>query len=897
MRHRLRMYLAMVLALLVSTAVMPTALADPGTYVRVTPSSFVPGEEQCIIEWDYDYGHDTIITADGPGGVYTVAHRYFGGGVNTCSWWGMSGGAPVSPGVYRITVTPNDEWSGYAQSDTVVVEPVAPPPPPPPPPSLESTAFEWPYSTGMLDWGAFTYWQRAQVEGRLAYEVPPMDVTVKLTNPPGIEFYNQQTSATSEIFWNGELNLAAGTSGTVSNVRTSFSYYFLHLPFGVHFTDERQIDLPLGSDHFSASFASVLGTELQVKPWVLALGYALVAVAVVVTLPAFPPAWSQAIAGFATWVRSLIPQPATASVGQCELGDLRAIPLGDAPFQTLGVGNDVSQAIEQSVGSTLADFFDPLPVAAASSVYAGQTLEVSGSGFTPYGSLTMAFGLPDRDMPLANGTVVADGSGDVDLLIPLAIEAEIGSYLVMLVDESSVLESLGFYDAGGLSMPHFRVGATLVNVLRDESPPITTAHVLPAEPDGLAGWHISPVEVRLEAIDARLAIETTLHRIDGGVWQEYHEALTLDEGLHCVDYYSVDAAGNTEAVNELDLAVDCTPPRVTLDGDGRWVNTDTTFSVSAEDDTSGVSTVSIQVDGVLQCLLDQERTTVSLYEEGHYGILCWADDAAGNSCQPLESWLGLDFGPPIVVAEPGRTPDSQGWYSAAVEVTFDARDPDLLDGSPGSGIVLASPPSLVNVEGAHVVCEGQAVDAAGNTGSSSLELRLDLTPPTLAVELVGGPEYLDSERLELTVVAGDELSGLCDCTSVVDGTDEVGPLGLDLWSLPLGDHEVVTVAHDVAGNETVVVTVFSTTSSLAGLVELKHRFAALGWLGNAPGLVKSLDAHLEVASRALERQKLNVFSNAMEAFIKEVKARERTMDPRAVVVLLRDAQFLVENPN
>jgi hypothetical protein len=404
------------------------------------------------------------------------------------------------------------------------------------------------------------------------------------------------------------------------------------------------------------------------------------------------------------------------------------------------------------------------------------------------------------------------------------------------------------------------------------------------------------MEVAFTASDANLTVGRTLYRIDKGVWSDYEGPFALGEGSRSLEYYSVDTAGNAENVNEVSVFIDCTPPQASYEGAEGWVNHAVTFTISAEDGTSGVSAVHVTVNGVPEVSGDGRWVSVRLPNEGYYDIAYGADDVAGNSCQPSNRWLGLDLTAPVVTADPDRAPNERGWYSAPVEVTFEACDPILADGSPGSGLASVSPPAMIATEGMRARSEGEAADVAGNTGRASLELNLDLTPPTLDVELAGGPAYTDSERLTLLVAADDELSGLLDLTSIVDGMYGVGPSGLDLWSLPLGPHEVVTVARDAAGNKTQVTTPFTTTASLAGLVDLKHRFASLGWLSKAPGLVRSLDAHLEATSRALARQQLTVFKNVMRAFINEVEASKARIDPRAFEVLLRDARYLVDNP-
>ena len=57
----------------------------------------------------------------------------------------------------------------------------------------------------------------------------------------------------------------------------------------------------------------------------------------------------------------------------------------------------------------------------------------------------------------------------------------------------------------------------------------------------------------------------TKYRVDGGDWQAYQESFAIaDEGLHTVEYYSLDRVQNAEQLKTAGIAVDNTPPVATL---------------------------------------------------------------------------------------------------------------------------------------------------------------------------------------------------------------------------------------------------------------------------------------------------------------------------------------------
>ncbi len=63
--------------------------------------------------------------------------------------------------------------------------------------------------------------------------------------------------------------------------------------------------------------------------------------------------------------------------------------------------------------------------------------------------------------------------------------------------------------------------------------------------DAPAGWNNTTVTVSLEAVDGLSGVDTTYYKVDGGSQQE-GTSLTIDtEGVHTLQYWSVDQAGNT----------------------------------------------------------------------------------------------------------------------------------------------------------------------------------------------------------------------------------------------------------------------------------------------------------------------------------------------------------------
>ncbi len=126
--------------------------------------------------------------------------------------------------------------------------------------------------------------------------------------------------------------------------------------------------------------------------------------------------------------------------------------------------------------------------------------------------------------------------------------------------------------------------------------------------------------------------------------------------------------------------------------------------------------------------------------------------------------------PPAVAAS--RQPDYSGgggWYESGVEVTFaSAGDPNLSDGSPGSGVnpisfLTSASPQTFDASGSHTAC-GTVEDYVGNVSAAGcLTVQVDATPPTLELSCPAMVAIGSSARA--TFDASDTYSGLASPAS------------------------------------------------------------------------------------------------------------------------------------
>ena len=164
-----------------------------------------------------------------------------------------------------------------------------------------------------------------------------------------------------------------------------------------------------------------------------------------------------------------------------------------------------------------------------------------------------------------------------------------------------------------------------------------------------------PVTVTLNASDNLSGVASTSYSVDGGPTQIYTSAFSITaDGVHTVEFWSVDVAGNTEVHKTRIVKIDSTAPVVTAAASPSTANknprpVNVTISGSATDAVSGVSSASfnvideygvtqpsgpitVQANGNYSFTLSLPATKQGSDKDGHlYTIVVRAFDQVGNS--------------------------------------------------------------------------------------------------------------------------------------------------------------------------------------------------------------------------------------------------------------------------
>jgi hypothetical protein len=166
----------------------------------------------------------------------------------------------------------------------------------------------------------------------------------------------------------------------------------------------------------------------------------------------------------------------------------------------------------------------------------------------------------------------------------------------------------------------------------DDGKPSTSAQL--SGTIGENGWYVCEVEIVLEADDEWSDIDCTQFRIDESDWQSYSAPFEIsDDGIHTLEYFSEDGAGNIEDIQSAQVKIDCTAPLLDITTEnGTVFDTDVVnITLTCSDPCSGVDCVEYCLDGGAYKVCDSE-TCIQLSDlsDGTHQLSVRILDQAGN---------------------------------------------------------------------------------------------------------------------------------------------------------------------------------------------------------------------------------------------------------------------------
>ncbi|MFE7709292.1 PQQ-dependent sugar dehydrogenase [Streptomyces sp. NPDC057486] len=247
---------------------------------------------------------------------------------------------------------------------------------------------------------------------------------------------------------------------------------------------------------------------------------------------------------------------------------------------------------------------------------------------------------------------------------------------------------------------------------------------------------------------------------------------------------------------------------------------------------------------------------------------------------------------------PPQPNGDNGWYTSNVSLTVSATDNGTVSSrqySVDDGATWQSANAAVTLskEGATTV-RYRATDNGGNVSEvGSLTVRIDRTGPTVtATGLDADGVYGDSKRPTPVLSAEDTVSGGATVTATVDGKAVTSGQALELWRLPLGNHDLTVKARDKAGNATTKTVTFTTRTSYADIRALITQLRADGLI-TAQGQ-KRLTVRLDLAEAHAKAGRTSLAKAALETFAGYASDTALVPDSAAGAALARDARALKE---
>jgi hypothetical protein len=291
-----------------------------------------------------------------------------------------------------------------------------------------------------------------------------------------------------------------------------------------------------------------------------------------------------------------------------------------------------------------------------------------------------------------------------------------------------------------------------------DSPTVKIDRTAPnTDASAVDAWNNVDVAVNLTPNDALSGVAATHYRIDGGNAQTGTQVSLSDEGVHSLEYWSVDRAGNAEAHKTVTVRIDKSSPTIShafvpLANSNGWFKDDVSVRFTCDDALSGIK--SCGPDRVLSSEgKDQDASGEAV------------DNAGNKALDPAT--ISLDRTAPTVKASVDRAANANGWYAGDVTVSFACGD--ALSG------VDKCPAAKTLGEGKDQSASATVADAAGNTASDGVTgIDVDKTPPSLHGAAKDQPNDNGWYRGDVVVAwsCSDELSGLagdCPADSTIGG--------------------------------------------------------------------------------------------------------------------------------
>lgn len=175
----------------------------------------------------------------------------------------------------------------------------------------------------------------------------------------------------------------------------------------------------------------------------------------------------------------------------------------------------------------------------------------------------------------------------------------------------------------------------------DRVSPTSTSSAIPGV------WVNSDLDVALSGADDRSGLAGIRYRVDSSPAATSTGSVVIGNGLHVLEWWAVDEAGNREDTQTATVRVDTADPYTTTTADDIWRRTLFPVELNASDAESGMGSTFYTVDGGLETPYAGE---FQISKEGTTALEYWSIDSLGNVETHRNQQIRIDYTPPSTTA-------------------------------------------------------------------------------------------------------------------------------------------------------------------------------------------------------------------------------------------------------
>ena len=293
--------------------------------------------------------------------------------------------------------------------------------------------------------------------------------------------------------------------------------------------------------------------------------------------------------------------------------------------------------------------------------------------------------------------------------------------------------------------------------------------------------------VELAVTDDKAGIETTFYSVNGAKFTEGTNVVISEEGVNTIEFYSVDKAGNTEAVKTAEVNIDKSAPETVSNADGEW-HQEFAVELTATDDKSTVAKTFYSINGSEFA----EGTSFTVDQDGINEISFYSVNKASGVEEVKTAEVKIDRTAPETDAS-----ESTDWLKEAVvelKATDDKSGVDKTFYSVNGSEFTEGASVTVTEAGVNEVSY-YSTDKVGNKEEvKTIEVSIDgIAPETVSN---AADQWFQEFFVELT--ASDEHSGVAQTFNSVNGSEFIE--GTNFTITEEGINSISFYSIDKAGN-------------------------------------------------------------------------------------------------